>query len=174
MTKTSPGLTFRPAAEMKPIRVSTCLCHFHLICICKPAAPIAPRLHREEKPIGRSAELEQPMGAPVSAEPALPDTLPWEKQHGPLAGSTVSLTHTPPVRHISCSLPDTAAAAAAAAGFNAEQRTSWTSRSILGRYVPSLLFRVLILININNYICEQVKQYFKNHPQEFGADTYVW
>ncbi len=94
MTKTSPGLTFRPAAEKKPIRVSTCLCHFHAICICKPGSPIAPRLHGERKPIRQSGASEEQMEEPVPANPALPDTLPWEKQHGPIAGCTVStLTH---------------------------------------------------------------------------------
>lgn len=33
-------LTFCPAVEIKLIRVSTCLCHLHLICICKLASPI--------------------------------------------------------------------------------------------------------------------------------------
>lgn len=75
---------------MKPIRVSTCLCHFHLICICKPSAPIAPRLHRRKKPICPSAVCEEQMADPVPANPALPDTLPCEKQHGPIAGCTVS------------------------------------------------------------------------------------
>lgn len=82
MTKTSPGLTFGPAAEMKPIRVSTCLCHFHVICICKPVSPIAPQLHAEKKPICQSGPFEEQMGEQVHVDPSLPDTLPWEKQHG--------------------------------------------------------------------------------------------
>lgn len=90
MTTASPGLTFHPAAEMKPIRVSTCLCHFHVICICKPASPIAPRLHWTEEPIGQSEPLEEQMGAHAPASPALPDTLPWEKQHGPITGCSAS------------------------------------------------------------------------------------
>ncbi|KAL7401877.1 hypothetical protein ABVT39_005832 [Epinephelus coioides] len=89
---------------MKPIRVSTCLCHFHVICICKPGSPIAPRLHRDEEPICPSEALEEQMGEPLRANPAPPDTLPWEKQHGPIAGCTVSFTHTPHVQHISCSV----------------------------------------------------------------------
>lgn len=90
LTQTRPGLTFRPAAEMKPIRVSTCLCHFHVIYICKPGSPIAPQLHGAKTPIGRSGAFKEPMAEPVVADPALPDTLPWEKQHGPSAGCTAS------------------------------------------------------------------------------------
>ncbi|GAA6221370.1 uncharacterized [Lates japonicus] len=115
---------------MKPIRVSTCLCHFHVICICKPASPIAPRLHREETPIRRPGSFEEQMGEPVPRNPALPDTLPWEKQHGArsLAVLPSSLTH----RTSSTSaafFPDSPA------GFTAEQRKRTTSRSILGRSV---------------------------------------
>lgn len=88
--KLAPDWLFRPAVEMKPIRVSTCLCHFHVICICKPASPIAPRLHGERKPICQSGASEEQMGEPVLANPALPDTLPWEKQHGPIVGCTDS------------------------------------------------------------------------------------
>ncbi|KAK5867363.1 hypothetical protein PBY51_011863 [Eleginops maclovinus] len=83
---------------MKPIRVSTCLCHFHLICICKPASPIAPLLHRELTLICRLGEFEEQMREPVPANPALPDTLPWEKQHGRIAGCTVS-SHTHTLTH---------------------------------------------------------------------------
>lgn len=47
-------LDFSPSCwNGKPIRVSTCLCHFHLVCICKPASPMAPRLYRAREPIGR-------------------------------------------------------------------------------------------------------------------------
>lgn len=90
MTKTSPGLTFHPAAEMKAIRVSTCLCHFHVISICKAASPIAAQLRGEHAPICRSGASEEPIGASLAPDPALPDTLPWEKQHGPIAGCSVS------------------------------------------------------------------------------------
>lgn len=94
MTKTSPGLTFRPAAEMKPIRVSTCLCHYHIICICKPSSPIARRLHSEHEPICQAAATEERMGEWQARGPAPPDTLPWEKQHGPITGcSAYSRAH---------------------------------------------------------------------------------
>ncbi|CAK6951000.1 hypothetical protein INR49_010814 [Scomber scombrus] len=45
------------------------------------------------------------MGEPLPSNPALPDTLPWEKQHGPITCCTASLTLTPHVQHISCFLP---------------------------------------------------------------------
>ncbi|KAM7414614.1 hypothetical protein PAMA_019432 [Pampus argenteus] len=112
---------------MKPIRVSTCLCHLHLICICKPASPIAPRLPRARTPIRQSEEFAERMGELVGSNPALPDTLPWEKQHGPITGCAAYFTHTPHVQHISCSLPDSPA------GFTVEQRKRNTVRSILGR-----------------------------------------
>ncbi|KAG7245364.1 hypothetical protein INR49_010814 [Caranx melampygus] len=79
---------------MKPIRVSTCLGHYHIICICKPSSPIARRLHSEHEPICQSAATEERMGEWQARGPAPPDTLPWEKQHGPITGcSAYSLTH---------------------------------------------------------------------------------
>lgn len=67
---------------MKPIRVSTCLCHFHVVCICKRSAPITAQLHGQRQPIGPSTLRQEPMGGPAPSGPALPDTLPGEKQHG--------------------------------------------------------------------------------------------
>lgn len=140
MTKTSPGLTFHPAAEMKPIRVSTCLCPFHVICICKPGSPIAPQLHGEKQPICQSGAIEEQIGEPVSSDPALPDTLPWEKQHGPIAGCAAS----PLTRRTSST--SAALCPTVLAGFTAEQRKSRTVRSILGRYVPSLILNLTSVI----------------------------
>lgn len=88
--KLALGLTFHPAAEMKPIRVSTCLCPFHVICICKPRAPIAAQLHVGATLNGQAASLKERMGDRLRFSPALPDTLPWEKQHGPLAACAAS------------------------------------------------------------------------------------
>ncbi|CAB1446749.1 unnamed protein product [Pleuronectes platessa] len=88
VTEPSPGLTSRPwLVEMKPIRVSTCLCHFHEICICKRPSPIAARLCSGGTRIGRRGATAEPMGAAARRGPALPDTFRWEKQHGraPLA-----------------------------------------------------------------------------------------
>lgn len=67
---------------MKPIRVSTCLCHLHLICICKPNAPIVAQLCGRRNATGPPTESEEPIRKPAPASPAHSDTLLCEKQHG--------------------------------------------------------------------------------------------
>lgn len=91
---------------MKPIRVSTCLCHFHLFCVCKPNAPIAARLHGRRKATGPPVASGEPIREPAPASPAHSDTLLCEKQHGPELRLEGLSTHTPHVPHISCSSAD--------------------------------------------------------------------
>lgn len=106
---------------MKPIRVSTCLCHFHLICVCKPSAPIARRPHGRRRVIGPSAARYERMAEALPARPAPSDTFPCEKQHGAARWPYRPHTHTPHVRHISCSV-----APSAPVGFTAQLRETLT------------------------------------------------
>ncbi|KAG7522690.1 hypothetical protein JOB18_028664 [Solea senegalensis] len=85
------------------------------------------------------------MGESEHSGPAPTDTLPREKQHGPISGCTASsLSHTHTHTHaarlthqlLSSDRPSHGAAAAATtAGFTHEQRKSTNSRSILGKSV---------------------------------------
>ncbi|KAK2917824.1 hypothetical protein Q8A73_004570 [Channa argus] len=47
-------------------------------------------LHGENSPIGQSQSSEERIGEALPANPALPDTLPRKRQHGPIAGCTAS------------------------------------------------------------------------------------
>lgn len=94
---------------MKPIRVSTCLCHFHLICVCKRRQPIAAQLHGCSNATGPPAVREKPIREPEGAGPAHSDTLLCEKQHGQERRLGGLYTHTLHVPHISCSIADRSA-----------------------------------------------------------------
>lgn len=96
-----PGWLFAQLL-MKPIRVSTCLCHFHLICMCKPNAPIVAQLYRRRNKTGPPAASEEPITEPAPANPAHSDTLLCEKQHGQDRRLEGLYTHTPHVLHINC------------------------------------------------------------------------
>lgn len=114
MTKTSSELTLRPAVEMKLIRVSTCLCNFHPIWICKLVSPIG-RSWLQTHTLFVDRVLRNKSESPLPLGPPSQTRCLGRSNTG---RSIAVLLHSYPVQHISCaSLPK-------CLGFTIEQRTS--------------------------------------------------
>lgn len=126
VTKTSPGLTFRPAADETDPRVHVFVSfpsHLHM----QTASPIAPRLHTPRQPIGPAGACVGRMGERARAGPAPSQTRCLGRSNtGPIAGCTVS-TLTRRTSNTSAALCPTSPA-----GFTAEHK-----RESLNRAAPS-------------------------------------
>ena len=153
VTKTSPGLTFRPAADETDPRVHVFVSfpsHLHMQTGLAYRAAAARTEAADWS--ARCVRGANGRAGPRRSRP-LPDTLPWEKQHGPDRWLYRLHTHTPHVQRISCSLPDESC-----------WIYRWTqtgefkpSRSILGRYALRSLINTSthhrLYIYISIFVC---------------------